>query len=268
MVRGIVPNQFDFIDHPVTLVRGIVVALNPSELFEIRQGTLHFRFRRLFLPVLTQIKSASILQGILRMRPPRIIGQDICYHVRVQCNNKEFRFGGQEDFNFYESILLHYSRKYGFKIYNYVLMHTHVHLIIDIVNNFTIDRVMRSVNQVFSFQYNRRKNRSGHLWMQPYKSSVINSEAYAFCCMRYLDRNPIRAGIVDHPADWRWGGYNYYAQGKANPIITPIPNYLELDTTAAKRQRKYQLFVEQVMPSEEVKDKEWIISRWPKASHY
>lgn len=201
------------------------------------------------------------------MRPPRIIGRDICYHVRVQCNNKEFRFEHENDFNFYESILFHYVKKYGFKIYNYVLMHTHVHLIIEIMNDFTIDRVMRSINQVFSLRYNRQKNRSGHLWMQPYKSSVIDSEGYALCCMRYLDRNPVKAGIVQRATDWKWGGHNYYAYGKANPIISPMPSYLGLEDTDEKRREKYKAFVEQVMPSEEARDKEWITSRWPKGGH-
>lgn len=201
------------------------------------------------------------------MRAPRIIGKNICYHIRVQCNNKEFRFERENDFFLYQSILFHYARKHDFKVYNYVLMHTHIHLIVEIINDFTIDRVMRSVNQVFSFRYNRQKGRSGHLWMQPYKSSIINSEAYALCCMRYLDRNPIRARIVQNPSDWKWGGYNFYACGKKNPIISPIPSYLGLDDTDEKRRDKYRAFVEQVMPIEETKDKEWITSRWPKERH-
>ncbi len=198
------------------------------------------------------------------MRPPRIIGQNICYHVRIQCNNKEFRFGNESDFQLYENILLRYSKKLGFQLYNYVLMHSHVHLIINIINDFTIDRVMRSINQVFSFQYNRQKKRTGHLWMAPYKSSIIDGEGYALCCMRYFDRNPVRAGIVDHPKNWRWGSYNHYAYGQPNPLIISNPSYIGLDDTDAKRQEKYRKFIEQIMPSEEAKDKEWILSKWPR----
>lgn len=209
---------------------------------------------------------ACLLQCIVCMRPPRLIGQDICYHVRVQCNNREFRFKTTDDFFLYESILHHYLKKYGSQLYNYVLMHNHVHLILNITNEFTVDRFMRSVSQVFSRRYNIRKERKGHLWMAPYKSSVIDGDGYAFCCMRYLDRNPVRAKIVVDPKDWRWGGYNFYAYGKTNPVITPIPSFLELGNGKAERHKKYRKFIEQVLPMDEVKDKEWMESKWPKAT--
>ena len=153
------------------------------------------------------------------MRIPRVIGKNICYHVRSQCNNKEFRFETDDDFYLYENILEEYINKYGFHLNNYTLMHTHVHLIITIVNDFTIDRVMRSINQVFSLKYNRLKSRSGHLWLARYR------------------------------------------------LITPFPTYLGLDDAEIGRREKYRKFVEQVMPSEEARDKERIQSRWPKRQH-
>lgn len=200
------------------------------------------------------------------MKPPRIIGRNICYHIRTQCNNKEFRFETDSDFQLYENVLFRYVKKHGFELYNYALMHTHVHLIINIVNDFTIDRVMRSINQVFAHRYNRYKQRTGHLWMNPYKSSIVDSDAYALCNLRYLDRNALRAGIVVHPKEWQWGGFNFYAYGKPHSFLTPCPSYLALGTNPSERQEKYRKFVEEVMPSEAAKDKEWIRSRWPKAT--
>lgn len=200
------------------------------------------------------------------MRPPRFIGQNICYHVRIQCNNREFRFETDEDFFLYESILYHYVKKYGSQLYNYVLMHNHVHLILNIVNKFTVDRVMHSVNQVYSRRYNIKKERGGHLWMAPYKSSVIEGENYLLCCMRYIDRNPVRANIVVNPEDWRWSGYSFYAYGKSNPLITPMPSFLDFGNTEAECRARYRKFVEQVLPADEVRDKEWIQSKWPKGA--
>lgn len=201
------------------------------------------------------------------MKPPRTIGKNICYHVRVQCNNKEFRFETSSDFHLYEEMVQRYQKKYGFHLYNYVLMHTHVHLIVNVINDFTIDRIMRSINQVFSFKYNRIKNRFGHLWISPYRSSVVDGDEYALCCMRYLDRNPVRAGIVTTPTHWRWGGFNYYAYGKENPLITPLPLYLDWAKEKFERNEKYKQFVEQILPSDAKRDKEWIQSKWPKAKH-
>lgn len=201
------------------------------------------------------------------VRPPRIIGTDICYHIRSQCNNKEFRFEGDNDFQLYEEILFRYKEKYKFLLHNYTLMHTHVHLILTVVNEFTVDRIMRSISQIFSLTYNRQKGRTGHLWMNRYKCSVIDSDPYALCCMRYLDRNSVRADIVSEPSQWRWGGYNFYAHGKPNPLISPIQTYLALGNLDEERQKKYRDFVEQVFPSDEIRDKEWIQSRWPKSKH-
>ncbi|OGQ44821.1 MAG: hypothetical protein A3H42_04165 [Deltaproteobacteria bacterium RIFCSPLOWO2_02_FULL_46_8] len=201
------------------------------------------------------------------MRAPRIIGKDICYHIRCQCNNKEFRFETDDDFCLYETVLSEYIKKYGFHLNNYTLMHTHVHLIITIINEFTIDRVMRSINQIFAHKYNLRKGRSGHLWLARYKSSVIDSDEYFLCCNRYLDRNATRAGIVSIPKDWQWGGFHFYAYGRPNNLITPSSTYLGLDDAQIGRQEKYRKFVEDAIPSDEIRDKEWIHSRWPKRKH-
>ena len=123
---------------------------------------------------------------------------------------------------------------------------------------------MRSINQVFSIRYNRRKGRTGHVWLARYKSSIIDSDAYALCCMRYLDRNSFKAGIVSNPKEWKWSGYNYYAYGKDNKLISPIASYMGLSDTLEDRQLKYRRFVEEAMPSDDIRDYEWIDSRWPK----
>lgn len=199
------------------------------------------------------------------MRPYRIRGDGICYHVRVQCNNKEFRFKNQKDFRLYQEVLYQYVKKYGFQLHNYHLMHSHVHLILTTTNPFTIDRVMRSINQVFSIRYNLLRKRTGHVWLARYRSSIIDSDAYALCCMRYLDRNSLKAKLVSHPREWSWSGFHYYAYGTQNQLITPIATYLGLGNTPADRQLSYRRFVEEAMPSDDIRDREWIHSRWPRS---
>ncbi len=176
-------------------------------------------------------------------RPPRIRGTGLSYHVIARCNNDEFLLQKEGDFCLYLQCLAEVKNRIGFGLNNYTLMNNHVHLILTSASE-DIDKVMYLVHLLFSKAYNRQRARKGHFWRDRYKSLVIADDRYGLACMRYINRNPVRAGIVKSPADWPWTAYRHYAFGEPNTLLTPFPSYLALGNTAQQRQDRYRDLVE------------------------
>lgn len=188
-------------------------------------------------------------------RPPRILGEGLCYHVRVQCNYKAFFFDKEDDFSRYLGIAQEVKSKTGFLLHHYVVMNTHVHLIVTTPGPALLDTVMRLINHRYAMNYHKRYRRRGHFWIGSYGASVIDTDTYALACMRYLDRNPLRAKMVDDPKLWSWSSHRYYAFGDPNPLITSHPSYLGLANDAVTRQKFYHRFVHSLLPSDEARDR-------------
>ncbi|PIR21611.1 MAG: hypothetical protein COV45_02395 [Deltaproteobacteria bacterium CG11_big_fil_rev_8_21_14_0_20_47_16] len=187
-------------------------------------------------------------------RYPRKLGEGLCYHVRVQCNNKDFRFQTKDDFDRYLFIVDQCRQQLGFFLNHLVIMHSHVHLIITTPGPALLNHVMHGINQKYAFDYNKRHQRHGHLWINDYKCSVIDTDRYALSCMRYLDRNPVRAGIVEHPKKWAWSAYNFYSHGDSKIPIDPHPSYLGLAHNEEVRRGFYRDFVINLLPSDEARE--------------
>ena len=87
---------------------------------------------------------------------------------------------------------------------------------------------------------NRTYRRTGTLWEGRFRSCLTQEESYLLACQRYIELNPVRAGMVPHPAEYRWSSYRANAQGEANALLTPHPSYLALGTDASARQLAYR----------------------------
>lgn len=177
-------------------------------------------------------------------RPPRIRGDGISYHVIARTNNEEFLFRSGSDFALYLECLKQTQRNLPFELNNFTLMSNHVHLIVTTRSNFDIDRIIHRAHLIFTKLYNRRHGRRGHFWWDRYRSPLINDDVYGLACMRYINRNPLRAGMVKKIEDWPWSAYMFYAYGYPNSLITPFPSYLALSDNPGKRMKTYRTLVE------------------------
>ena len=184
-------------------------------------------------------------------RPPRLQWSGLHYHVIVRCNNRAHRFESAADFHRYLATLKLFSVKQGFTLFNYTLMHSHVHLFLQPSPRFLLAKTMQVLNFKFAIEYNLRKKRKGHFWIGRYTSIPVETDEYALTLMRYINRNPVRAGIVKRPGNWQWSGYNFYAKGTPNELLTPHPSYLALGQTEGARQKAYVDFVKMILPSED-----------------
>ncbi len=180
-------------------------------------------------------------------RSPRIYLADVPCHVIQRGNNRQPCFFADLDYVYYLDCLKEASRKYRCAVHAYVLMTNHVHLLMTPHQRNGVSRLMQSVGRRYVQYVNFSYQRTGTLWEGRHKASLIQSEAYLLTCYRYLELNPVRAGLVERPGDYPWSSYRAHAQGQVDPVIEDHSEYLALGDTSESRQQAYrELFRHQV----------------------
>lgn len=187
-------------------------------------------------------------------RVSRLQESGLHYHVIARCNNRAFRFETDEDFELYLELLRLFRKKHQFKLFNYELMNSHVHLFLEPSHTLSLGKTMHAIHWRYANDYNRRKQRQGHFWMDRYKSLPVDTDEHALTLMRYINRNPVRAGMTSRPGEWKYSGYRFYAFGESNDLLESHPTYLGLAPEEETRRRFYREFVSQVLPGEERRD--------------
>jgi putative transposase len=110
-----------------------------------------------------------------------------------------------------------------------------------------ISLVMQSLGRRYVQYFSYRNRRSGTLWEGRYKATLIDSEKYLLTCYRYVELNPVRAGMVDAPGDYQWSSYHHNGLGEYDPLITPHDLYIEIGSTDELRQQRYTALFETVI---------------------
>lgn len=130
-----------------------------------------------------------------------------------------------------------------FQLHAFVLMGNHVHLLATGQSKGIVSKVMHSVGLRYAGYFNRRHDRRGPLFQGRFWASVIETERYLFDAMRYIELNPVRAGLVDSPADFPWSSFAHNTGRSHHPEITPHEQYLGLGRTDADRWSKWADYV-------------------------
>jgi len=119
-------------------------------------------------------------------------------------------------------------------------MTNHVHLLVTPMVEFSISQMMQALGRRYVYYVNKTYKRSGTLWEGRYKSSLIDSDRYLLTCMRYIELNPMRAKMVNHPGEYQWSSYQNCAHGIENELIEHHPLYLAIDDDPEKRREAYR----------------------------
>ncbi|MFT4993222.1 MAG: putative transposase [Paraglaciecola sp.] len=173
-------------------------------------------------------------------RLPRVSPINVPQHVIQRGNNRQICFTNEQDFASYVSWLKEYSKKYLVDIHAWVLMSNHVHLLCTPRRSNGISLMMQSLGRQYVGYFNRCYDRTGTLWEGRYKSCLVQAEDYLLQLYRYIELNPVRANMTEHPADYHWSSYQINALGKKSELCTPHPLYLALDHDIKKRQAAYR----------------------------
>lgn len=161
-------------------------------------------------------------------------------HVVQRGNNRQVTFFDDSDYVRYLEDLFEASEKCECELHAYVLMTNHVHLLMTPQREDSIAKVMQSVGRKYVRYINSTYKRSGTLWEGRYKASVVQDDRYLLQCYRYIELNPVRAGMVESPMDYRWSSYAFNAFGQLNELIKPHEQYLALARNEEDRQRAYR----------------------------
>jgi putative transposase len=127
-------------------------------------------------------------------------------------------------------------------------MTNHVHLLVTPASPDGISRLMQDIGREYVRYINQTYRRSGTLWEGRFKSSLVDSEAYCLICHRYIELNPVRAGIVGDPEDYRWSSYATNAWAKKNSLLAPHALWLSLGNDTDSRCRAYRALFSESLP--------------------
>jgi len=173
-------------------------------------------------------------------RKPRFYLPDVPAHVIQRGNNRQSVFFCDDDYRAYLAWLREGAARHGCAIHAYVLMTNHVHLLVTPEARDAVSRTIQYVGRHYVTYVNRQYGRSGTLWEGRHKGSIISSEAYLLTCSRYIELNPVRAGMVKAPEDYRWSSYRANASGESCPLLSYHALYMALGDSPESRQRAYR----------------------------
>lgn len=175
-------------------------------------------------------------------RPLRPIEDGLIYHVINRGNNRQAVFLKKGDFEAFIRSLAELKERKPFALYGYCLLSNHFHLLVR-PRDVSISRIMQSLLVSHTQRYHQHHRSGGHVWQGRFKSPVIQNDEHLLTVLRYIEANPLRAGIVDRADDYPWSSYRAHGLGEANELLDRISTYEELSPYPAVRQRKWSELV-------------------------
>lgn len=201
------------------------------------------------MAIIELISNGSIL---IMARLPRLVIPHQPHHIIQRGNDRQLIFRDTDDHSVFLNWLREASRQFKVAIHAYVLMPNHLHLLASPSEQEGLGRMMQWVGRYYVPYFNHKYGRVGTLWQGRYKATVIDSERYFMTCSRYIELNPVRAGIVSSPADYSWSSYMHHVGAKSDPLITDHSLYWALGNTPFDREAAYKNLVEQALTTEEI----------------
>ncbi|GAB1256341.1 transposase [Aurantivibrio plasticivorans] len=200
-------------------------------------------------------------------RLPRYYLPEHPQHVIVRGNNGCDIFKQPADYDYYLLQLKKACAKHACELHAYVLMRNHVHLLITPKQEQSIGKAMQMIGRYYVQYFNQTYDRSGTLWEGRYKATLIDAKNYLLTCSRYIELNPVRAGLSESPSEYRWSSYGANALGKTDHCLTPHAEYLRLGDSPQARQAAYRSLFEAELSEQTIKairestNKAWVLGK-------
>ena len=183
----------------------------------------------------------------------RLCPVNIPQHIIQRGNNRQICFAKEQDFTAYIGWLKNYAKKFQVEIHAWVLMTNHVHILCTPKLENAVSQMMQSLGRCYVRYFNNEYQRTGGLWEGRFKSCLVEDDVYLLQLYRYIEMNPVRAGMVVQPADYYWSSYQINALGKESTLCTPHSLYLSLGRNTKDRQLYYQELFNNSLPEEQLK---------------
>jgi putative transposase len=164
----------------------------------------------------------------------------VTLHVRQRGNNRCAVFGDESDYEAFLVMLQSATDRYDVKVHGYTLMTTHTHLQLTPSNGHGTAKAMQQLSVRYVLYFNGKYQRVGTLWTGRYKAKPIKDERYWLNCLRYIEQNPVRAGLVIRPDQYRWSSYRAHAFGEGPDWLASHPVLEALGADTEQRQAAYR----------------------------
>lgn len=179
-------------------------------------------------------------------RAPRIDIAGLTYHITARGNYRQNIFHTDNDKAFYIELLAHYQKELSFRLFAFVLMDNHIHLLLERSTKATLGEIIKTINGRFSKEINWRRQQHGHLFQARFYSVIVEQDPYLLELTRYIHLNPVRAAIVLKPHGYMWSSCRAYLGLDSFSFIDR--SYLEVfGKRPQTRVAKYKAFLEEGM---------------------
>jgi putative transposase len=185
-------------------------------------------------------------------RQPRLSLPSYPHHVIQRGNNRQPIFFEPKDYEVFLDCLRAAKQKCHARLYAYVLMTNHIHLLVEPEREGDLGRFMQSVGRRYVRYINDTYERTGTLWEGRFKSAIVSRDEYLIACSRYIELNPVRAGMVRHPREYRWSSFHGRAMGRPDNLLDEDAWYITLGDNPQARAAVYAHWLE-----DSVSDNEW-----------
>ncbi len=198
-------------------------------------------------------------------RKPRLYVDGCPQHLIQRGNNRSMCFFDNADYAFYLHTLRDAATMHRVSIHAFVLMTNHVHLLVSGEHKDSIPLFMQALGRGFVRYINITYERTGTLWEGRYKSSLVSSSEYFLAVSRYIELNPVRAGMASQPGEYPWSSFRHNGMGIDIGLITEHDEYRRLGATRAGRVQAYRKLFEAPMSNDLVEkirghtNKGWVL---------
>ncbi len=173
-------------------------------------------------------------------RLPRLIADGLVYHALNRGNNRAGVFFNAADYQQFLHALGQTRERYPFRLYAYCLMGNHFHLVLEPAAGQSVSRILQSLTVAHTWHYHKARATSGHVWQGRFKSPVITADGHLLTVMRYVESNPLRAGLVADLADYPWSSYPAHGLGRPSPLVDEAPVWASLGRDEAARRAHWR----------------------------
>ncbi|AQV96384.1 transposase [Cupriavidus necator] len=187
-------------------------------------------------------------------RKARVVLPNCPHHIVQRGHNRQAVFADPSDFERYLADLRELKDAFGIKVHAFCLMTNHVHLLLaPPEDSAALAQLMKRLAGRMTRYRNRIERRTGTLWEGRYKSSAVQTDAYLLACCRYIELNPVRAGMVARPAEYFWSSYRLRMLGRhEDNWLERAAFFDDLAHSDEERSRAYRAFVDQGIPTDQL----------------
>lgn len=184
-------------------------------------------------------------------RPIRRLEPDLATHITQRAVNRQTCFPEDADRHLFAGLLEEHGPGLGCSVHAYVVMTNHVHILLSPRSSLAASLLMKRIGQSYAQHFNRKYQRNGALWEGRFRSCLVDDPSYLMRCYRYIEMNPVRAGLSRSAESYLWSSYRANAFG-GRTWLSPHRTYLTLGATERERCDAYQAFFAQEIDEAEL----------------